>query len=46
MEEGEVSSGSEGELGGYTPLQRPENPKPHAQPNQPPPGGLAQLGSF
>jgi len=35
MEEGEVSSSDGEELGEYTPLQRPTNPKPHSQPPAP-----------
>ena len=45
MEEGEVSSGSEdgGGLGGYTPLERPVNPKPHFQPKTQTQGESLQL---
>jgi len=35
MEDGELDSSDGEDLGGYTPLQRPSNPKPHTQP--PPP---------
>ena len=45
MEEGELSSGSDdgGGLGGYTPLERPVNPKPHFQPKTQTQGESFQL---